>query len=279
MKHKVLAIIGSPRKGQTYRVVQQFEQELTRMGNIDFQYVFLKDLNLGTCRGCTLCLEKGEEYCPLKDDRDILFQKMMNADGIIFATPVYSLQVTALLKNMLDRLAYVFHRPCFFHKLYMPIVTQGVYGVDGTIKYLDEVARFWGFRVCQGLGLTVSLKDPLPEETQKIQTEVQKAATRFYDLLTHHKDPVPSIKDILMFRMVRSIHSRAAGMARDHEYYKEQGWFESDYFYDVKLGVLKRIVGRIADHQGQKMAAKTVKEREGNKQTKLAKQLGDDKES
>jgi NAD(P)H-dependent FMN reductase len=268
MKHNVLAIIGSPRKGQTYRIVKQFEQELTTMGNIDFEYVLLKDLNISTCRGCTLCLEKGEEFCPEKDDRDFLFQKMKDADGIVLATPVYSLQVTALLKNMLDRFAYIFHRPCFFHKLYIPIVTQGVYGGEGVIKYLDEVARFWGFRICRGLGLTVSLQDPSIEETQKINIEVHNAAARFYDLLVHPRDPVPSLKEVLMFRMVRSVHSRAAGMARDHQYYRDQGWFDSDYFYQVKLGVLKRFVGSLADYQGKKMADKIVRERERVKQTK-----------
>ena len=37
-----------------------------------------------------LCLNKGEELCPLKDDRDLLIDKMNNSDGIIFASPNYS---------------------------------------------------------------------------------------------------------------------------------------------------------------------------------------------
>ncbi len=137
-------------------IVKQFEHRLKELGDIDFEYVFLKDADLKECRGCGACLEKGEEFCPLKDEKTDIFQKMVYADRVIFASPVYSLQVTALLKNRLDRLAYVFHRPCFFHKTFMPIVTQGVYGVEGVLKYLDKVARFWGFKPCPGLGLTVA---------------------------------------------------------------------------------------------------------------------------
>lgn len=32
--------------------------------------VRLSEYNLGTCKGCRICFDKGEEYCPYKDDRD-----------------------------------------------------------------------------------------------------------------------------------------------------------------------------------------------------------------
>lgn len=121
----MVAFIGSPHRGRTCEIVELFEQKLKELGEIDFKSVSLKDVDLKLCRGCGVCLEKGEEYCALKDDRDALLAMLREADGVIFATPVYSLQVTALMKNFLDRLAYVFHRPCFFHKAFMPIVVQG----------------------------------------------------------------------------------------------------------------------------------------------------------
>jgi NAD(P)H-dependent FMN reductase len=256
MSRKVIAIIGSPRKGRTLEVVETFEKRLKELGNIDFEYVFLKDVNLKECRGCGLCLEKGEEFCPLKDDREDIISKMMKADGVIFATPVYSLQVTALLKNMLDRLAYVFHRPCFFHKSFIPVVTQGIYGYESVLKYLDEVARLWGFRVCPGLGLTTFWEKPSPTDLKKIDDEARKAAKRFYDCLNRMSDPVPSLKEVIMFRSVRAFHSIAAGFPRDHQYYKEQGWFNSDYYYDTRLGWHKKLAGRWVEKQALKQAMK-----------------------
>ena len=259
---KVVAIVGSPRKGHTYRLVQGFERELKQLGEVNFEYILLKDWKLDSCRGCGLCLEKGEGYCPIKDDYSTLLEKMMQADGIILATPVYSLQVTALMKNLLDRMAYIMHRPCFFHKLYMPIVTQGVYGADGVIKYLDEAAKFLGFKKCPGLGLTVAFKNPLPEETERINAETERAAKRFYSMLANPKDPVPSIKDVLIFRMVRSTHSKSAGFLKDHEFYRDQGWLESEYYYETKLNPIKKLVGAWADWQGQKIANKIIKDRD-----------------
>jgi NAD(P)H-dependent FMN reductase len=228
---------------------------------VDFKHVSLKDVNLKACRGCGLCLEKGEEFCALKDDREHLLAMMREADGVIFATPVYSLQVTALMKNFLDRLSYIFHRPCFFHKAFIPIAVQGVYGAKGTLSYLDEVARFWGFKTCPGLGLTVPWDKPLPEEQQKIDEKLDKAAKRFYTPLNDPGDPIPGFKDVLIFRSVRTVHSQAAGFKRDHDYYKEQGWFTSDYYYPTKLGLLKKIIGAWVEKQTIKQSAKNKKER------------------
>lgn len=256
MSRKVLAVIGSPRKGHTLEVVGRFERCLKRLGDIDFEYIFLKDVDLKECRGCGACFEKGEEFCPLKDGRDYIFSKMMNSDGVIFATPVYSLQVTARLKNLLDRFGYVFHRPCFFHKSFMSIVTQGIYGEEGVLKYLNEVAHLWGFRVCSGLGLTVLWENPSPSDLKKIDDEAEKAAKRFYGSLTRSSDPIPSLKEVTRFRSVRTFHSIAALFPRDHQYYKEKGWFDSDYYYETRLGWHKKLAGRWVERQALKQAMK-----------------------
>lgn len=261
---KVTAIIGSPRKGQTFEVVKQFEQELRKYGEIDIEYVLLRDKNIQPCRGCGICLELGEELCPLKDDLSEVVELMLDSDGMIFAAPVYSLQVPALMKNLLDRMAYVFHRPQFFHKVFMPIVTQGVYGDKEVLKYLESVSRFWGFKFCHGTGLTTPLNGALSASQQKqLDRELPKAAKRFYNNLLDRTPTSPRIMDILLFRMMRTIHKYGAGLQRDSRYFLEQGWFEADYFYDVKLGPIKRIVGWWADKIGEKQAEKVKKEQVG----------------
>ncbi len=80
---KVTAFIGSGRKRYTYNASEKFLKNLSSFGNIEYELVMLNDYNLGTCKGCKLCLDKGEELCPFKDDRDILIEKMENSDGVI----------------------------------------------------------------------------------------------------------------------------------------------------------------------------------------------------
>jgi multimeric flavodoxin WrbA len=68
---KVTAFVGSARKRSTYNAVRQFLDNLQPLGDVEDEIVALSDHRLGTCRGCKRCFEKGEEFCPLKDDRDI----------------------------------------------------------------------------------------------------------------------------------------------------------------------------------------------------------------
>lgn len=122
---KVTAFIGSARKKHTYHATEQFLQNLQSQsrGDVVYELVSLSEYNLQVCKGCKLCSDKGEEFCPLHDDRDVLLDKMMHSDGVVFATPNYSFQVSALMKILLDRLGFVFRRPRFFGKTFTGIVS------------------------------------------------------------------------------------------------------------------------------------------------------------
>ncbi len=84
---KVTAFIGTARKEHTYYAVQRFLEGLKTQGGVDCEIVALTDYRIETCRGCKNCFRRGEEFCPLKDDRDALIAKMTASDGAVFATP------------------------------------------------------------------------------------------------------------------------------------------------------------------------------------------------
>jgi multimeric flavodoxin WrbA len=143
---RLLAIVGSPHKGNTFRLIQKIEKGIKKCGDdVEFDYLFLKDAQLETCKGCFTCVSKGEQYCPIKDDCYKIVEQMMNCDGIIFASPVYVFSVSALMKNFIDRLAYVCHRPCFLNKYAMVVTTSCGGGIPETLSYLERVIRSWGF--------------------------------------------------------------------------------------------------------------------------------------
>ena len=175
---KVTAFIGSPQKQATYHAIQEVEKNLKSYAEIDFEYVFLKDYKLEYCKGCKLCFNKGEGNCPLKDDRDLLLDKMNNSDGVIFATPNYAFQVTALMKNFLDRSAFVLHRPRFFGKTFMSIVTQGIFGGASILKYLDNMGENFGFRVAKGCCLR-TLEPTTALQQKKIMQAVKRPPLGF----------------------------------------------------------------------------------------------------
>lgn len=254
---KITAFIGTQQKQATYRAVREMEQQLKTYADIEFEYVFLKDYELKHCRGCKLCFNKGEQYCPLKDDRDLLLEKLNEADGVILATPNYAFHVSASMKNLLDRLAYMFHRPQFFGKAFTSVVTQGIYGGNAIVKYLDNMGVNFGFQVSKGCVLQ-TLEPATAAAKAKNSREIEQCSKRFYKQLMRSAPKTPSLFRLMMFRMSRThIKSMLNDKYRDYPYYREQGWFESDYYYPVRLGVVKRMAGRMFDG----MAARRVKRR------------------
>ena len=244
---KVTAFIGSARKKHTYRAAENFLQNLHSLGNIEYEIVRLSDYNLETCKGCKLCLDKGEELCPLQDDRDKLIEKMMNSDGVIFASPNYSFQVSALMKLFLDRLGFVFHRPRFFGKTFTSIVAQGIYGGKDIVKYFNFIGNGLGFNVVKGSCITTL--EPITEKGQKkIDEIIDQQSKKFYAKLIKKEYPTPSLFKLMIFRMSRSsIKIMLNENYKDYTYYKEKGWFESDYFYPVRLNPLKKLTGKFFD--------------------------------
>lgn len=251
---KVIAIIGSAQKKATYQAVQEFERNLKSYIDIDFEYIFLKDYQLEFCKGCKLCFDKGEEFCPIDDDRDLLIDKMSHSDGVIFATPNYSFQVSASMKNLLDRLAFIFHRPRFFGKAFTSVVTQGIFGGNSIVKYLSSMGQNLGYNVSKGCVLK-TLEPTTKVAQDKNSREIAKAAKRFYKLLSNPVPPSPSLFRLMMFRMSRaSMKEMLSDEYYDYQYYKEKGWFESDYYYDVSLNPIKKMTGGMFDFMGRQMS-------------------------
>lgn len=248
---RVLIIDGSVRKGQTDRILGLFEKKLRALGVDEVEHLKLRELSIDTCVGCANCLFAGEERCPRKDDRDLILAHMDTADGVVFASPNYSLQVSWLMKNMFDRLAFVFHRPRFFQKVSMGLITQGVYGGTEILKYVDNVASFWGFTVCKGALFTTPWgvwrphTEWPPDALIKIEATLDQRAQAFVRALHKRTEVVPSWKSYMIFRMVRTSHrnSPEAERARDYAYFKEHGWFDSEYFCPARISPAKRLLG------------------------------------
>ena len=116
---RYVIINGSPRKKNTWAVVEQVKTNL----NGEFDEIHLAKEKIPMCVGCYNCILKGEKYCPHFDKVNPIVERIKKADAIIMTSPVYAMNVTALLKNFLDHTAYLFHRPVCFTKKAMVIVT------------------------------------------------------------------------------------------------------------------------------------------------------------
>jgi multimeric flavodoxin WrbA len=252
----VTAFVGSARKKSTYNAVLQFLQNLEQHGEVEYEIVLLSDYHLETCKGCKVCFEKGEESCPLDDDLLKLVEKMNLSDGVVFATPNYSFHVSGQMKVFLDRLGFIFHRPRFFGKVFTSIVTQGIYGGGKIVKYLDFVGNGMGFNVVKGYCFT-ALEPMTDKERMKRDTALLKLSQSYYNILKKPHYPTPSLFDLMAFRMGRtSIRLELDDTSQDYSYYAQKGWFESEYYYPTRLGIVKKAAGSFFDGFQSRMTKK-----------------------
>ena len=107
---RVVAINGSPHTaiGNTSLMLRMIEPVLAKEG-IDLEEVFLASTRIEYCVGCGVCMEKGT--CWRQDDHAEIVGKMLGADGVILASPVYFRHVTAQMKTFLDRSLAYGHKP------------------------------------------------------------------------------------------------------------------------------------------------------------------------
>lgn len=99
---KVIAINGSSRKnGNTTKIIEVIFEQLHAF-HIECELVELADYEIAPCKGCFAC--KGKGNCVFQnDDFYTIMEKMKCADGIILGSPVYSADVTAKMKALLER--------------------------------------------------------------------------------------------------------------------------------------------------------------------------------
>ena len=100
---KIITILGSPRKkGNTAKVLSMFEDEVGK--NHEVERINITGYHVGGCLGCYKCQEKtGEPGCVQKDDALTLFEKMIQADAIVYASPLYCWSFTSQIKPLIDR--------------------------------------------------------------------------------------------------------------------------------------------------------------------------------
>jgi multimeric flavodoxin WrbA len=130
---KILALNGSFRKnGNTEILLKQALMGAEAEG-AQVEILRLTDYKIGPCRGCGLCLFR-ENVCQVKgDDVSFIFSKVTECDGIILGAPCYFLELTAVIKQLIDRCWILGHQ---IGKVKKPATVIVPYATRGWIPYV-----------------------------------------------------------------------------------------------------------------------------------------------
>jgi len=239
---KITVINGSMRKGNTYGVTQAVLEYLLSQKDVEITEINVADLNLPFCCSCHQCFGKGEEFCPHNKTVGIVAKAIENCDGLIISGVCYAMHVNAAVKNLIDHLAYFFHRPRLFNKVGMVITTTAGAGENVVAKYLQQVLGHWGM----GKAILLPLKIQTAEFslTDKQKKQILASANQFYSNIKIGKLSPPSFVSVIVHNSFRAHAAISPPLSEsDSAYWRDSGF--EDKVYPRRIGVAKYLMGRL----------------------------------
>jgi len=250
---KVTAVLGSPHKGNGYKISAKIENELKKLGVKEFERIFLKDVDLKMCRGCFTCFSKGSEFCPLKDDKTEIERKLLESDGIILISPGYAWNVSGLMKNFIDRFAYTLHRPVFFNQSMM-LVANGGSGLSKVLKAMG--ITLGGAGISSKIAITSTPWGATREYENKTAKMIEKSSKKFFKDLSDKSPRKPNLGNVIWFQLFKkmSVLSKKT-IPADFEFYRDK----KEYFYEVKVNPFYTFLAKTVASLAVRSMKKNVK--------------------
>ena len=237
---KIVLVNGSPRKGNTYHAAKLFFNEMTKFGEITCTEYFLPRDLPEFCIGCGKCFDKGEANCPHAKYTLPILNSMLEADALIFTTPVFVWQTTGAMKNFLDHFAHLFlaHRPrkeMFSKKAFILSTATG--GLKkSAIKPVATNLKLWGINRVYSQGFILHVMHPgtwdsmRVKHREKIEKIIRRRARKFYRMVNAKRRPPYLFTRAMFYVSRRMIRADRKNRAYDESYWREKGWMEGNPF-------------------------------------------------
>ena len=139
---KIAILNGSPKVGNTAAMVKAFQEGAEAAGH-DVDVLHVGKMKINGCLACEYCHGKGEGKCVQKDDMEKVMPAYLDADMIVYASPIYYSNVTAQLAAAMQRL-YAIGKPAKAVKsaLLLSYASPGPY--TGAIGVYQSAVGFMG---------------------------------------------------------------------------------------------------------------------------------------
>ncbi|MEJ2731779.1 MAG: NAD(P)H-dependent oxidoreductase [Deltaproteobacteria bacterium] len=222
----IVAVNGSPRAGvgNTSMMIEMLRDPLSQKG-FNLEIINLCGNEINYCYGCGVCLEKGK--CWIDDDHRGIAQRLLAADGIIFASPVYIFSVTAQMKAFLDRSLAYGHKPRSSWKPGMSVCVSSGSGETEVGDYLADILRIYGaFAVGTLTAISVG-----PGEFMGMESVTARAQDLAHDLARAIKEKrrYPATdRDLRFYHFMGDLvkNHKDTAMKHDYKHWQAYGFYK-----------------------------------------------------
>jgi multimeric flavodoxin WrbA len=219
---KVLLISSSPRreKSSSYLLAREVVRGLEKEG-VSCEEIHLRDRNIHFCESCEACHEK-ILACPVEDDVHTIVRAMLDADGIVLASPNYMNHITGSLKVVLDRTSHFIHCKRLLGKYLAGVVTSGSGFADMVLEYMAYYGHICGALYSGGVSAIRTHGEDKKEEAFRLGKRMAE------DMRT--KKPYPEQMKLIeesKEHFARVIKLRKNDWVEEYRYWVEQGWLSA----------------------------------------------------
>lgn len=225
----ITVIHGQSHKGITYTMTQRIIDSMMS-DELEIREFFLPNDGPGFCIGCNSCFLKGENSCPGSDKVQPVAKAMDWADIILLDSPNYVMEMSGLLKNLMDHLAYrwITHRPsgAMFQKVGITVCSSAGAPCGHTTRSMAKQLKWMCVPTVYTFPLVSNAMKPGELKPKKVAELNRKAEKIARKALKRALRPRAGIRSRIMFFIFRGMQSspKAAWNPADRDWWIRHGW-------------------------------------------------------
>lgn len=219
---RIVGFLGSPRgKNSLTRKLLVNALMGAEASGAETEMIDVTKLTIKGCLGCNACYRTGK--CVLKDDFTGVYEKMLDADGIVLGSPVYFDAVSAQLKAFMDRTADCRHCQLLNGKYGMSVTATASSGAEETLKQLNDFLTKSGAFAIGGVKVVVS------NPANGLEAGEKNAAAMGIDLVEaiRTRRPYPEqarLQQAFIKGFSFAVVKNREKWPGEYAYYKARGW-------------------------------------------------------
>lgn len=224
---QIVGIQSSPR-GKNSNTLKLLEAALEGAAETgaETEIVDVARLKIRFCTACDTCHKTG--ICPLKDDYPVVQEELLAADGIVWSSPNYMMNVTAQLKTVFDRSPIIMHEQLFEGKYGFSLVTagSGADEVDFVLGVMNQFMTRGGGNIIGGVGYAAA------QGPAAMEAAVRQAREMGTDLVQAIKEKrrypeQETVHTAMKERFRYLIQANKEDWQHNYDHYVEKGWIKA----------------------------------------------------